>query len=158
MNVIDILIIFVLLLAALGGFRQGFIVEVAGIVGALVAFTIAHQEYADVRSFLAHFAPHSSWLTVISYLAVFLIVWAAIILVARRIRWAIRALRLGLLDRLAGSIIGLLQGALLVELLLYLAERVPVGQLRQSVTHSTLAPTFLHFVPYLHRLFPHIGA
>lgn len=156
MTIIDLIIVVLLAAAAFAGFRQGFIVEAAGILGAVAALAIARLEYKDVRQVLASFAPQSSWLTVISYLLVFLVVWFAILLVARRLRWLIRLLRLGLPDRIAGAVVGFLQGALVVELLLYLGKRTPNDAIRRSIVHSVLAPTFLNLLPYLHHLFPHV--
>jgi membrane protein required for colicin V production len=157
MTAVDLVIVLLLAGATFGGLRQGFIVQIAAILGALIAFAVARAEYTDVRRVLAQIAPHSIWLTVIAYLIVFLAVWGAIILVARRIRGFMRTLRLGLLDRLGGAVVGFLQGVLVVELLLYLGERVPNHAMQHAVKHALLTPVFLHAIPSLHRLFPTIG-
>jgi membrane protein required for colicin V production len=155
-NAIDIVILVVLALATFAGFRQGFILEIAGIFGAFAALGVARLEYADVRSMLEQFAPHSPWLTIVAYLLVFLVVWGAIVIVARKIRSLVRLMMLGWLDRLGGAVIGLVQGALLVALLLYFARRVPQSGLRHLANHSALAPTFLSAVPLLSHVFPHV--
>lgn len=156
MNAVDVVIVGVLVLATLGGFGQGFIVEVATILGAVAALAAAKLEYGVVRNLLELAVPHSRWVTAISYLAVFLVVWAVIITVARIVRRIARLLMLGFLDRLGGAVIGLLQGALVVELLLYLGQRVPNSDLHRLIKHSRLAPSFLHVVPYIDKLFPHV--
>jgi membrane protein required for colicin V production len=155
-NAADIVIIVLLALGFLNGLRQGFVVEVATIFGAVVALAIAKAEYSPVRHLLATVAPRSPWLTVISYLAVFLVVWAVIVAVARKIRLLVRLLFLGWLDRLGGAIVGVLQAALLIELLLYLGKRVPNRGLHRFIAHSSLAPNFLHVIPTINRLFPHV--
>ena len=156
LNGIDIVILVVLAGNLVAGLSRGFIVEVATILGALVALAVAKAEYVPVRRLLAQVAPHSSWLTVIAYLAVFLVVWGLIIALARVGRRLARLFLMGGFDRLGGAIIGLLQGAILVELLLYLGKRVPNNSLHRSIAHATLAPTFLHLVPFITRLFPHV--
>lgn len=156
MNGFDIAIFLVLALAALGGFRQGFILQVATILGAVAALGIARLEYPDVRTSLEHHLPHSPWVTVIAYVAVFLLVWAAVVILARKIRSLARLMMLGWMDRVGGAIVGLIEGALVVELLLYLARRAPHHGLRSLAAHSALAPTFLHFSPTLNHLFPHV--
>ena len=158
MNWVDIGVIILVVLSAFGGWRRGFIFEVAVILGSLVAFAVARQEYADVRQILSPVAGSSSWLTVISYLLVFLIVWGAIIFLALKLRRLVRVFGLGLVDRLGGTAIGFLQGLLVVELLLYLGERVPAAALRHDVKHAALTPTFLQLIPVLHQWFPHVGA
>lgn len=156
MNGLDFVLLAILALAAFGGFRQGFVLEVAGILGGVIALGVARVEYADVRATLARLLPHSPWLTVVAYLLVFLLVWGAIIIVARRIRSLVRLMMLGWLDRLGGTIIGLVQGALLVEVVLYFARRVPQTGVRQLAHHSTLAPIFLSVMPTFNHLFPYV--
>lgn len=156
MNGVDVVIIFILIFGALSGMRRGFIVMVASILGALLAFAVARVEYAPVRSFLASFAPHSPWLTIISYLIVFLVVWGLVLAAARMARRTAHMFMLGPLDRLGGFIIGALQSAIVLDLLLYLAKHASSKALASAIKHSTLAPTFLQLVPALHRLFPHI--
>lgn len=156
MNAVDIAILGIVLLAALKGFRQGFVVEVALILGAVAALAIAKTEYVPVRSALETIASKSPWLTVISYLGVFVVVWSIIVAVARLVRRLMRLLLLGLLDRLAGAVLGAIEGVIVVELLLYLGKRVPSQDLRRLIKQSQLAPNFINLVPYLHNLFPHV--
>lgn len=156
MNGIDIIMLVLLALAALAGFRQGFVLEVAGSLGAVAALAVARLEYPDVRTTLEQLAPRSPWLTIVAYLLVFVVIWGAIIIVARKVRSLVRLMMLGWLDRLGGVAIGLVQGALLVELLLYFTRRVPNGELRHLAHHSALAPVFLSAMPLLNHIFPHV--
>jgi membrane protein required for colicin V production len=155
-NLVDIVIIVILVAGVLTGLRQGFIVEVAVIVGAIVALGVARLEYPVVRAVLIHLIHTSKWVTAISYLIVFLVIWTVIIFIAQKIRTIVRLLFLGWADRLAGAVVGLLQGAIVVELLLYLGKRVPNKPLHHAIGHSTLAPSFLDVVPYISHLFPHL--
>jgi uncharacterized membrane protein required for colicin V production len=156
LNAVDLIIIAGLLLGLGIGFRRGFIIEVAVILGAVIALAVAKLAYPDVRQQLAQVAARSPWLSAISYLGVFLIIWSAIMILARVVRRLAHLLRLGLLDRLGGAALGLLQNALVLELLLYLGKRVPSRALHVAINHSVLAPVFLRFVPLVDRLFPHV--
>ncbi len=158
MNIVDILILVILLFGVLSGFRRGFIMEIALILGAVVALAVAKLEYPIVRHLLVLVAPKSPWVTVISYLIVFLVIWGVIITLARIVRKAARLLLLGFADRLGGAVIGLLQGALVVELLLHLGRRLPNHPLHHAIVHSKLAPAFVNVLPYIDRFFPHISA
>lgn len=168
MNVVDVGILVLLLLGAFAGFRQGFIVEAATIVGVVVALAVARLGYPAVRQLLQLSAPKSPWLTVIAYLIIFVVIWGVFVALARGVRRVARLLFLGTPDRLAGLVLGLLQAAIVVELLLYLSRRIPnhdlqlyFGQqvpnfhLHRLIAQSRLAPTFLQVVPYVDRLFPH---
>lgn len=156
MNAVDIVILVVLIGGAAYGFRQGFIVEASALLGAVIALAAARAEYRPVRHVLAQVAPHSGWLTIVSYLIVFLAVLAAISLIARRLRWLARRLMLGWIDRFGGIVLGLIQASLVLALLLYLGKRVPATALRHAVRHSSLAPVFEQIVPYVHSLLPHV--
>ena len=156
MNSVDIIVLAVLAFGALSGFVQGFVVELASILGAFVGLFVARLEYTVVRNLLETVLPKSSWVTAISYLIVFLVVWMAIVAIARKVRTVIRLFLLGWADRIGGALLGLLPGALLVELLLYLGQRVPEAGLHRAIKHSTLAPSFMRIVPYIHQLFPHM--
>jgi membrane protein required for colicin V production len=156
MNWVDWVIIALLAGSTFSGFRQGFILEVATLLGSVAAFAVARQEYPDVRHILSPIAGSSQWLTVVSYLLVFLVVWGAIIFLARRLRRLAHLFGFGLVDRLGGAAIGFLQGLLVVELLLYLGERIPAAGLRHDVKHAALTPTFLQLIPLLHQWFPHV--
>jgi membrane protein required for colicin V production len=155
-TVVDLVIIAVLILATVGGFLRGFIMMVAGTVGAIVALAIAKLEYGDVRQMLAGIAGHSPWLTVIAYLLVAVVVWTAIILVARKVRFVARLLFLGWLDRLGGAVFGFLQALILIELLLYFGRNLHNQALHHAVKHSLLGPAFAQAFPYISHWFPHI--
>jgi membrane protein required for colicin V production len=156
MTGVDLAIIVIVGASTLFGLWRGFIVEIATILGAVAGLGVASLEYVDLRRVLAQVAPHSAWLTVVSYLLIFLVVWGAILLIARRVRLLVRLMMLGWLDRLGGAVVGFLQGALVVELLLYLGKRVPAGTLRHAVSDAQLTPTFQSFLPYLQHWFPHV--
>ncbi len=156
MNVVDVLLLILLAFTTFTGIRQGFVVEIAGILGAVAALGVARLEYVDVRTILEQFAAKSPWLTIVAYLLVFVVMWGAIIIVARKLRLLVRLMMLGWLDRLGGAVIGLVQGALLVALLLYFARRVPQTGIRHLANHSALAPIFLSVMPLLSHVFPHV--
>jgi membrane protein required for colicin V production len=159
MNIVDLIIILILAAGVLTGLRQGLILELAFIVGVFVALFVAKAGYKPVRSLIDGAIHQASWRTTASYLIVFVVVWAAIIALARGIRRAMRLLMMGWLDRLGGAVLGFFQAAVVVEMLLYLGKKIPASQaneLHKLVTHSTLAPTFLDLIPAIHRLFPSV--
>jgi membrane protein required for colicin V production len=155
-NAVDVVIIAVLASATLVGFVQGFIVQISVILGSILGLAVAQREYLNFRSLLVHVLPSSKWLTAIAYLVIFAIVWAAVIVIARRLRGVVRMLMLGFLDRLAGALVGFLQGLILVELLIALGLRVSNQNLHSAIRSSTLGPTFQTVVPLVDKLFPHL--
>lgn len=156
MNLVDLAIIAILVLGTLAGLRQGFVVELAGILGALLAFAVARAEYRHVQSALESFASGSPWLSTVSYMIVFLAVWGVILIAARMVRMGLRIMMLGMLDRIGGAVVGLIQSALVLELLLYIGKHSPDAAVRSAVKHSSLAPPFLSLAPVVHHLFPNL--
>jgi membrane protein required for colicin V production len=156
MNAVDIVIIAILVAVTLVGVLEGFIVETAAILGAVLGLAIAQHEYLNFRHLLVQVFPSSKGLTAVAYLMVFVVVWAAVILVARRVRSLVHMLMLGLFDRAGGALIGFLQGLILVELLLAIGLRLPNQTLHQDIRRSALSPTFQSVVPLVDRLFPHL--
>lgn len=156
MTGVDLLIVAILAAGIVFGFRQGFVVETANILGAVVALAVARAEFGTVRVVLLRAVPTSPWVTVLSYLLIFLVVWSIIILLARRIRFFVRLLMLGMVDRIGGAVIGLLQSVIVIEVLIYLAQRVNNHALTSAVKHAHLTPLFLNALPYVNHLFPKI--
>jgi membrane protein required for colicin V production len=156
MNAVDLLIIAILISAVVVGFLEGLIVEVAAIVGSLLALAVAQREYLNFRSLLVHVVPGSRWVSAVAYLAIFCVVWAAVIFVARRVRGVVHMLMLGPLDRLGGVVIGFLQGLILVELVIALGLRVTNKDLHRAIHTSALGPTFQTVIPWVDKLFPHL--
>jgi len=156
MNLVDAIILVVLAGGVVAGFRQGFVVELATMVGAFIGLAVARMDYTIVTNVLGSAFPHSKWLTAFSYLLVFAVVWALVVGIARAARRVLRWLFLGWADRLAGAVLGLVPALLLVELLLYLGKRVPNKDLHHAINHAQLAHSFLHLVPYVDRWFPHV--
>jgi len=156
MNIVDVVIVAGCVLGAVAGLRRGFIVEVANILGAFVAFGVARIWYKPVQHALHGVAPSSTWVTALSYLIVFLAVWGAINVVARLARRIARVAMLGWADRFGGLLVGLLQSALVLELLLYLGRHWASPDVHRVIAQSSLAPMFVDMIPYLNKLFPHM--
>jgi membrane protein required for colicin V production len=156
MNGVDILIIAILIAATLIGLLEGFIVQTAAILGAVLGLAVAQREYLNLRQLLVQVLPSSQWLSAIAYLLIFAVVWTAVVLIARRLRSVVHMLMLGLPDRAAGAVIGFLQGLILVELLIAIGLRLPNQSLHHDIHHSTLGPTFQTVIPWVDRLFPHL--
>lgn len=158
MNLVDVVIIVLLVAGIWTGFRRGLIMQVAALLGAFIALAVAKLEYRHVAHVIHLFASSSRWSTVIAYLLIFFVVWSLVTLIARLARMAARLLLLGMIDRLLGALLGMLQGALVIELLLYLGKRAPWHALHTAIAHSALAPAFISIIPFLNRFFPHVPA
>jgi membrane protein required for colicin V production len=153
-NSFDVVLLVLLAASTALGLRNGFVVEVAGIFGSVLAFGVARLEYGDVGAELQRFLSRSPWMKIVAYFIVFFIMWTAVMIVARRMRSLLRLMMLGWLDRIGGAIIGFAQGVLVAVLVVYLASRSPGLGLRQLERHSALGHVLVSAAPVFTHLFP----
>ncbi|MFA7064883.1 MAG: CvpA family protein [Bacilli bacterium] len=142
MNIIDYLIIIIIVLAILNGFRQGIINSVVTFIGTLLVFILAFYLKNPVSSFLYEHLPFFtlggkfagvtvfniliyeaiSYLITISLLAIILRIIAK---VTGAVNSLINAtLVLGFPSKILGSLVGLFQGYILVFLLVFILSLI----------------------------------
>ncbi len=139
MNTLDIFICVIVGYCFIRGIFRGIISEFASIIGVFVALYAAYTFYpslADKLSVLIHSAAYQN-------IAAFLLIFCAILLAAgllgNLIRRVFRAVFIGWVDRIAGSLFGITKGILIVSVILlaltaFLPKKAPI------VKKSLLAP------------------
>jgi membrane protein required for colicin V production len=116
MNLVDIVILLLLALSAIQGFRSGLIQCVFSLAGLIAGIAVASWHY---KRFAYEFAPvvHSYALSAVIW---FCLITLAVMLVAgvlgMLVKGLVRGIGLGWLDSLLGLIFGLLRGAVLATL------------------------------------------
>ena len=136
----DILIAAVVLIAALKGFKRGFILELSGAL-ALVASLIVPWFYRGAFDGLienvTHLGPGSAH--VIAMFLVGLATYVAILLIARALNTVAKLPFIGLGNALAGGAVGVVKAVVLIWLLLYVALFFPLSKdIRADLHRSTL--------------------
>lgn len=122
---IDLVILAVVALGAWRGFVTGAILEVARIVGLVIAFVAAVQLMDTAGLFTAGlFGLSEQMAPLVGFVVVFLGVMAAVTITARIIQYVIGKVKLGGLNKLAGGAIGAAKSALLVSILLLMVGAV----------------------------------
>jgi membrane protein required for colicin V production len=140
MTAADWVILVVVLVSVVQAASAGFFQEAFGIAGLVLGYLLAAWNYHRLAD---HFAQYSSrWLVEI---AAFLIIFFVVMLVAglagRISRWIMKEAGLSLIDRVLGSVLGLLRGCLVVAIVLVgMAAFTPTSKWLQG---SQLAPYFL---------------
>ena len=132
-------------LAALGlgmwrGFQGGFIKEVAQIFGLLVAFMMGLQLMHVVGDIVAGILGVDGALApAVGFVAVFLVLLLVVQLLTKFLMYLLSSLKLGVLDKLGGGVLGALKSALVLSILLIpLSEiNIPSEEARQQ---SSLYP------------------
>lgn len=125
MNYFDIAISIPLIWGAYKGFKKGFIVEIASLIG------LALGIYGSVRfSFMVTpylktmFDVSDKLITFIAFIVTFIAIVLVIFATARLIQKLITMVALGLVNRIAGALFGILKFGLIVGVVLYLTDMI----------------------------------
>jgi membrane protein required for colicin V production len=158
MNYIDLILGIILILAAIQGFRQGFIVELASLAALVLGIwgAIRFSDWtADLITDTTEF--HSEHLSTIAFVITFIAIVILVHMMGKILDSAVKAVALGFLNRLAGIIFGILKTAVILSIFLLLFESVdenvhilPSKQKAESKIYEPmkqLVPTLFPFIP-----------
>jgi len=114
MTLVDWIIVALLAGAVLGGIARGFLRSVFSLGGLLLGLVIAAWNYQHVGSWLRHAVHNEKAANAMAFLLIALAVMAVASITGSLLSKAVHKIGLGCLDRLAGAVFGLFQGAVLV--------------------------------------------
>lgn len=157
MNYIDIVLGLILLLAAIQGFRKGFIVELASLAALILGIWGAIKFSDWTAGYISRtFNYHSTFLGTLAFLVTFIGIVILIHILGKVLDKTVKAIALGFLNRLAGVIFGLLKIAVILSILLLLFDPVdenvhilPAQQKAESKLYSPMkqvVPTLFPFI------------
>lgn len=164
MSYIDIIILVPLAIAAIRGFRKGFISELASILALVVGVLISmHFSY-----FLADLAISQGWveegnrmLAPISFLITFLAVVFCLNMVGNLVTSLLNVVALGLINRIAGAAFGVLKMFLLLAIALIAVDSfgktkpiIPESLERDSALLEPMRDLATTVLPSLQRMIP----
>ena len=119
MTIFDYAVIAILLISLALGVWRGLVYEVLSLLGWPLAFFVAKRFSAEALPFMP--GKDEVIRTALAYAALFVVVmliWAALVWMVSKL---IRAIGLGWVDSVLGSVFGLLRGALVILVLVWLA-------------------------------------
>lgn len=127
MAAIDIILILIFIVAGALGYRKGIITQLGSVAAIVVAIIGCRMLGGTVSDLL--FESHPAWedsslsrygVSIISNCIIYLVVYYAVILIAKMLRTVSHAVFLGPLDRIAGAAFSVAKYSLVVSLLLNL--------------------------------------
>jgi len=157
MNYIDLVFGILLLLAAVQGFRNGFIIEIASLA-ALILGIWGGIKFSDyTATFITkHTGYHSEYLSTIAFVVTFILIVILIHIMGKMLDTVVKAVFLGFLNRLAGIIFGVLKTAVILSIILLLFDSIdenvhilPSKQKEDSKIYNPmkqLVPTLFPFI------------
>jgi membrane protein required for colicin V production len=118
MSWVDLAVVAVLVLATLGGFVQGFFRTACSLLGLIIGLELAAWNYGRIAALVRPIVPVEAVDNVVGFLVIALLVMAVANIVGGIIAETVSKMGLGCLDKLGGAVLGFLQGALLVVLII----------------------------------------
>lgn len=119
-NLIDIIFLVPLMLFAWSGYKKGLIIE-AATLGALILGLYFAIYFSDIAGSLLNenFKIDPKYVGAISFVVTFVAVVFGVIAVGKMLEKVVNVLLLGFLNKIAGSVFGILKGALFISILIF---------------------------------------
>jgi membrane protein required for colicin V production len=139
MNILDLLLSIFLLLGLVRGFFKGFFAELAGLLsligGIYAAIHFSGATYAFLNSFINW---DEKYLAILSFAVTFLVVAILISLAGSFLTKMVHMVALGIINRLAGGIFGVLKMAFLVSIFIMFIERFEVFDAEETTKEESV--------------------
>lgn len=153
MNWLDWVLLIILAFSIISGLKEGLVKTVFGIAGMVVGIVLASRFYGLLAPRLT-FIPQEN----LSKIAAFLIIAAAIILIANILgaifKKIVSMLTLGWIDRLSGAVLALALSVVSTGVTLALLIKFSVFGLENTISQSWLATLLLKTYPLVKNLLP----
>ncbi|MFZ0340336.1 MAG: CvpA family protein [Terracidiphilus sp.] len=140
MEWVDWIILVVLLVSTLGGMAQGFFRSICSLAGLILGVMLAGWSYARVGAVFMPIVRYEALANAIGFLLVAVIVMFAANVAGAMLKKMFHWVGLGCLDVIGGSIVGFVQGALLVMVCILVA--VAFFPQTEWLTQATLPKIF----------------
>ena len=146
MNFVDVLILIIIGVFLLKGLLRGLMKELCSLVGLVVGSLLAFRFHGPLAEIMVSaFSLPASVCVVLAFLAIFLSTLLVFGLIGMLLSKYVKLLYVGGLNRVAGGIFGLVQGALLLSVVMFGLSVSPLpdwGKL--AMKDSSLTPPFVH--------------
>ncbi|MHA7815254.1 MAG: CvpA family protein [Pseudohaliea sp.] len=158
LNGFDWLVVVIIALSALVSLWRGFSREALSLAGWILAFVLANLLATRLSSVLAGIIENPTGRYIVAWTLVFVAAVLLAGLAARLFARLVRASGLGLLDRILGSVFGMLRGLLIVIVLLFLLRQLVPPAEQQWLHRSQLVPYLDPLLDWSLRAFDEVGA
>ena len=162
MKILDIILIILLLIGAYSGYKKGLIIEIIGLVALILAIIGGLKLVQWGGEFLRNtFDIDSIWLPVITFILIFLIILLIVYSIGSMLKHAVHLTLLGSVDRLAGSVLGIIKWAFGLSVIIWFFSNIGFVFPEEMSANTFVYPQIYDFAPmvfgYLSSLFPFIG-
>ena len=156
LNYLDIIIVVLMFVFGVAGWRKGIIIEAATLLGlGLGLYGAFHFSDYTAQELVNWVEINPQYLGVISFIVTFIVVALVVNLIGRLLSKVVKNLNLGFIDRLGGFLVGLAKGVLLCSLMVMLINALNLrGIVKEDAKkNSMLYPWVEQAVPYVYQGF-----
>ena len=151
MNWLDFIILTIVALLVINGVRKGFIISLASLIALALGIYLAvnFSNYLD-GVLIENLNPGHKWLPILSFSFTFLVVVIVVMIIAKALEKVVDLVGMGILNHIAGGILGFIKGILFVSVLAFIISSYdPNGKLiKQNVKQESM------IYGYVDRVFP----
>ncbi len=145
---LDVFFLVVLLILVIRGLFRGFVEEFGSVASVFLGILVAVLFSGLVAPLLDRYLGESMWNQVIAFLGLFLLVYIIVKLFEAGLRNLIENSELESLDRALGFFLGLIEGALVVFLLMFIMYIQPFVSMEETIRQSWTGRLLLPLFPY----------
>ena len=125
MNYIDIILLVLLILSAIGGFKNGLIAEVVSLAALVLGIWGAIEfSYITAEFLTEKLNLNTEHLNIISFIVTFVVIVILVHIVGNTINKMVEAVTLGFVNKLAGMVFAVLKSALILSIILLIFDRI----------------------------------
>ena len=125
MNYVDIILLVLIILSAIGGFKNGLITEMASLAALILGIWGAiHFSYITTDLLIRYFDLKSDYLNIISFAVTFVVIVILVHIVAGVINNMVGTGVLGITNKLGGLVFGILRSILFLSIVLMVFDKI----------------------------------
>ncbi|MBK6344691.1 MAG: CvpA family protein [Bacteroidales bacterium] len=123
MNYIDLIILIFCILAAIKGFSKGLVISLASLAGLVLGILFSLRYAGDLADFLQKISgSQSKFLLIAAYILCFTLIVVFVNLIGKSIEKVVEIAALGIVNRIAGAVFGVLKVLFVFSAILYLLK------------------------------------
>lgn len=148
MSTVDIALILLILIGAISGFREGFLMELFSFAALLLGILGGFKLMGEAMVLLSdEFDINKTILPYVAFAVVFIAILIAVKLLGKVIKLSIDRTFLGTVDQAAGAGLGILKAAFLLSVCLWILSALEIELPEKWTANSWLLPRIESFAP-----------
>lgn len=148
MSKIDIVLIIILLIGAVAGYKKGFLSELFTLLGIILGVLAGFKLMGTAMLMLdEHYEINEKVLPYVAFAVVFLIVVVGITLLGKAFKTSLEKTVLGGIDKLCGGLLGIVKAAFMASVLIWLFTSLNIFAPPSFTEDAWLYPTIARFAP-----------